>query len=523
MATRNDPLIRQLKLQAALLTRHAEQSLRSYVRQAWRILEPETSFLSNWHIDYLVEYLEAVTAGHLTRVLINMPPRYMKSLLVSVLWPTWEWIQAPHRRWVFASYAESLSSKHSVDRRTLLQSRWYQERWGDRVTLASDQNVKHEFLNTRRGHMIATSIGGSITGKGGNRIVVDDPHNPMQAESEAQREAALTYFSRTLATRLDNKNDDAIVVVMQRLHERDLSALCLELGFTHVCLPAEAEVPTRIVFPLSQRVYHRALGDVLWPVREGPRILAQQKVALGSAAYAGQYQQAPAPAGGLLFHRHWFKFYDELPRVESWLQSWDMTFKDSPSSDYVVGLQAARQGADIYLIDRRKGQWAFNETCRHVLELHQLYPQTTTILIEDAANGPAIINVLGRQVPGIIGVTPAGGKCARAQAASPVVEAGNVWLPNPRPHGRLVPERAWVDDFIHECCVFPRGAHDDDVDAFSQLVARCIINRAPFELLFCGSDGQSADADRAFRDQQAAALENQVVSLGSWFPGDGGF
>ena len=474
MSTINDQLIRQLKLQDAVLKREAEQSLYRYVRQAWSILEPEAPFLSNWHIEYVVEYLEAVTAGQITRLLINLPPRYMKSLLVSVLWPTWEWIQAPQRRWIFTSYAEALSCKHSVDRRTILQSPWYQHRWGHRVRLASDQNVKHEFMNTRRGHMIATSIGGSITGKGGSRIVVDDPHNPTQAESDAQREGALAYFSRTLSTRLDNKNDDAIVVVMQRLHERDLAALCLDLGFTHVCLPAEAEVPTRCVYPRTQQVYHRAPGDVLWPEREGPAVLAKQKVALGSAAYAGQYQQRPAPAGGLLFHPDWFKFYDERPPVERLVQSWDMTYTDGPSSDYVVGLQAARKGADIYLIDRVRGQWAFNETCRRVLELYRRYPETGTILIENAANGPAIINVLSRLVPGIIGVTPEGGKYARAQAASPIVEAGNVWLPNPRPHGRLLPERAWVDEFMHACCVFPSGAHDDDVDAFTQLVARCL-------------------------------------------------
>jgi predicted phage terminase large subunit-like protein len=479
MSTNHDQLLRQLKLQDALLKREAEQSLYSYVRQAWSILEPEAFFVPNWHIEYVVEHLEAVTAGQITRLLINLPPRYMKSLLVSVLWPTWEWIHAPERRWIFASHTEGLASKHSVDRRTILQSPWYQQRWGQRVRLASDQNVKHEFMNTRRGHMIATSIGGSITGKGGSRIVVDDPHNPLQVESDIQREGVLAYFSRTLSTRLDNKNDDAIVVVMQRLHERDLAALCLDLGFTHVCLPAEAELPTRLVYPRSARVYNRMPGDVLWPAREGPAVLAKQKVALGSAAYAGQYQQRPTPAGGLLFHPEWFKFYNELPQVDSFLQSWDMTFKDSPSSDYVVGFQAARKGADIYLIDRRKGQWAFNETCRQVLALHQQYPQTGAILIEDAANGPAIINVLNRQVPGIIGVTPEGGKYARAQAASPTVEAGNVWLPNPRPYGQLLPGRAWVEDFIYQCCVFPTGAHDDDVDAFTQLVARCVQPELP--------------------------------------------
>lgn len=472
MSTTHDQLIRQLKLQDALLKRHAEQSLRRYVEQAWPILEPEMPFLSNWHIDYLAEHLEAVTAGDITRLLINIPPRYMKSLLVSVLWPTWEWIQAPHRRWIFASYAESLSSKHSVDRRTILQSRWYQGRWGDQVQLALDQNVKSEFLNTRRGHMIATSVGGSITGKGGSRIVVDDPHNPVQAESDAQREAALEYFSRTLSTRLDNKKDDAIVVVMQRLHERDLAALCLDLGFTHVCLPAEAEGPARFVFPRSQRVYARAPGDVLWPERDGPAVLAQQKVLLGSAAYAGQYQQRPAPAGGLLFQREWFKFYDELPAVTTWAQSWDMTFKDSASSDYVVGLVGARKGADIYVVDRVKGKWAFTDSCRQVVALKQRYPKTGPIYIEDAANGPAIANALKRRVQGIVSVKPEGGKYARAQAAQPLVEAGNVWLPNPRPHGRLIPERAWVDDFLHQCCAFPTASYDDDVDALTQLVAQ---------------------------------------------------
>jgi len=479
MSITTDHLIRQLKLQAVLLTREAEQSLYRYVCQAWAILEPDTPFLSNWHLEYVVEHLEAVTAGQITRLLINLPPRYMKSLLVSVLWPTWEWIRVPQQRWIFASHTETLSSKHSVDRRTVLQSSWYQQHWGTRVRLASDQNVKHEFMNTRRGHMIATSIGGAVTGKGGNRIVVDDPHNPLQVDSDAYRESVLTYFTRTLSTRLDNKNVDAIVVVMQRLHERDLAALCLDLGFTHVCLPAEAEEPTRLVYPRSTRVYNRMPGDVLWPEREGPAVLAKQKIALGSAAYAAQYQQRPSPAGGLLFRQDWFKFYDDLPQVDSWLQSWDMTFKDSPSSDFVVGLQAARKGADIYLVDRRKGQWAFTDTCRQVVALSQRYPKTTAILIEDAANGPAIINVLNRQVAGIIAVTPQGGKFARAQAASPTVEAGNVWLPNPRPHGRLIPERAWVEDFIHQCCTFPTGAHDDDVDAFTQLIARCLVPELP--------------------------------------------
>ena len=465
-------LLRQVQLQDALLKIDAGKSLRCYVEQAWPLLEPGIRFQPNWHIDYLVEHLEAVTAGHMTQLLINMPPRSMKSLLVSVLWPTWEWIQHPATRWIFASYAESLAIKHSMDRRTVLQSDWFQQRWGDRVRLASDQNEKREFLNTQRGHMVATSIGGSILGKGGNRIVVDDPHNATQAESDTQRETAIAFFSRTLSTRLDNKNTDAMVVVMQRLHERDLSAVCLDLGFTHVCLPAEAETPTTLVFPRSGRRLSRTVGDVLWPEREGREVLARQRRLLGSAAYEGQYQQRPSPAGGTIFQRAWWRYYNELPKDLELAQSWDMAFKDKAENDFVVGLVAGRRDADIYLIDRVKGQWSFSESCRQVQALSRRYPKARSILIEDAANGPAIIDALKHKLPGLIAVQPQGGKVARAQAAQPRVEAGNVYLPNPRPYGRLIPEREWVEDFMHQLTAFPNATHDDDVDAFSQLLVR---------------------------------------------------
>ncbi len=474
-----DHLRQQAALQDALLTRQAERSLRAYVEQAWPILEPDRPFLPNWHIDLLAEYLEAVTAGEITRLLVNIPPRYMKSLLISVFWPTWEWIERPSSRWLCVSYNEALATKHSLDRRTVLQSAWYQQRWGDRVQLAPDQNEKTEFQNTRRGVMFATSMGGSVTGKGGNRIVVDDPHNPNQMDSDAQRGAAITFFRQTLSTRLNDRKRDAIVVVMQRLHERDLSAVCLDLDFTHVCLPVEAETPTPIVFPRSRRVISREPGDLLWPARDGRAELDEQRRLLGSAGFAGQYQQRPAPAGGIIFQRDWWRFYDELPELTEFAQSWDMAFKDTPDSDYVVGLVAGRSGADIYLLDRVKGQWSFSESCRQVVALSQRYRQTTRKLIEDAANGPAIIDALHHQVVGIVAVTPQGGKLARARAVQPLVEAGNVYLPNPRPHGRLIPARAWVEEFLHQCTMFPHGAHDDDVDALTQLLVHWQRPRAP--------------------------------------------
>ena len=174
----------QAALQNEILTRQAVTSLRVFVEWAWPILEPGAPFQPNWHIDLLCEYLEAVTAGEIRRLVINIPPRYGKSLLVSVCWPCWEWIQRPSHRWLFTSYAEKLASRHAIDRRRLLTSDWYQRRWGHVVRLTRDVNAKLEYHNSRRGAMVATSVGGSVTGKGGNRIVIDDPHNPTEAESD---------------------------------------------------------------------------------------------------------------------------------------------------------------------------------------------------------------------------------------------------------------------------------------------------------------------------------------------------
>jgi predicted phage terminase large subunit-like protein len=468
------PVLRdRLVLGDAVLTREAARSLRVFVELAWPILEPQTRLLPNWHIDLICEYLEAVTAGALTRLVINLPPRYMKSLLVSVLWPTWEWIQAPYQRWLFASYSESLATKHSLDRRTVLQSRWYRDRWGTRVRLVATPNEKTEYQNDRRGVMVALSMGGSATGKGGNRIVMDDPHHPSQAESDTQREQAITFFTQTLSTRLDDKRQGAIVLVMQRLHHRDLSAVCLDQGYTHLCLPAESEQRTTIVFPRSGRTLTREPGDVLWAAREDVADLAAQQHTLGAYAYAGQYQQRPSPRGGGRFKREWWRFYDELPPVDRWAQSWDLTFKGESTSDYVVGLVAAQRGADIYLVDRYKARASFQQTCAAIRALAARYPQTGAVYIEEAANGAAVIDALRREVPGLIAVRPEGGKLSRAAACEPRVEAGNISLPRPTDaNGRPRPDRAWVDDFLEQLAAFPKGDHDDDVDAFSQLLVQ---------------------------------------------------
>lgn len=455
------------------------------------MLEPATPYLHNWHIDAISEYLEAVTAGQITRLIINMPPRYMKSIAVSVLWPTWVWIEKPWLRSLFASYSQSLSTKHSLDRRTVIQSPWYQERWGSRFSLADDHNLKTEFTNNHRGHMIATSVGGTATGKGGDVLGVDDPVNPKEAHSDALRVAANTWFDQTFYTRLDNKKTGAIVVVMQRLHEQDLSGHLLQQGgWEHLKLPAEAKDRQTIVFPLSGRTVEREPGDIIWPEREGPEELAQTKRALGTYGYAGQYDQDPAPAGGGILKRHWWRYWQpkgaNLPPVPvrlpdgtielrqavdlpddltDHLQSWDMAFKDTENSAYVVGQVWAYRGADKFLLDQVRDKMDFVATEAAVQMLTAKWPQAIAKLIEDKANGPAIISRLQHKIPGIIAIPAGDSKESRTHAVAPEIEAGNVYIPHPA----VWP---WVDAFLHEASTFPASTYKDQVDAMTQALAR---------------------------------------------------
>lgn len=476
-------------------TEKARRHLKDFIKQAWPIVEPETQYLHNWHIDCISEYLEAVTAGHIKRLLVNMPPRYMKSLIISIMWPTWEWITYPHYRYLFASYASNLSTEHSVKRRNIIQSDWYQERWGHIYQLTSDQNVKTEYMNDKSGVMVATSFGATAIGKGGNRVMIDDPHNPEEVKSDIQRNGDIAFFDGSLSTRLNNKKQDAIIVVMQRLHELDLSARCMELGYEHLCLPAECEKKTIIVMPISKQEISREPNDILWPEREGPKELEQAKIALREYGYAGQYQQHPSPVEGGMLKRFWWRYWQpkganfpavmvrdkdgnylavqpvELPdKWDELIQSWDMSFKDekaakSGNPDYVAGGVWGKIGADKFLLDQVCAHMDFPQTLSAVLAMTAKWPKTGAKLVEDKANGPAVIATLKHKVSGLIAVEPEGGKVARVNAVSSQIESGNVYLPHPL-------YMSWVDPFIEQCAAFPNGRNDDQVDQMSQALTR---------------------------------------------------
>jgi len=438
----------------------------TFLRESWDILEPANPLIEDWYIDSICEHLQLVTEGKIQKLLINIPPRFGKSNIVTVLWPVWSWTQKPYQRFVFCSYSASLSIKHSVDRRNIIESDWFKKHWGNVVRLAEDQNQKQEYQNTARGHMITTSVGGTITGKGGDVVVEDDMLNPQEAESEAARAHTISMHKNVLSSRLDNPKTGARVIVEQRTHFKDLSGHVLknESGWTHLNLPMVADKPTKVIFPLSGREVIRDQGDLLNSKRVGPKEVEEMKQAMGTRTFVAQCQQNPTSEEGNILKRIWWKHWNARPEgADITIQSWDMSFKETKQGSYVVGQVWKKRGANFYLIDQWRQRVDFAECVPAMLNLAGKHPEATGILVEDAANGPAIISQLQARIPGLIPIKPMGAKISRAQAVAPFIEAGNVHIPDPS-------IADWVHDFVEECAAFKgaTGETNDQVDAMTQ-------------------------------------------------------
>jgi predicted phage terminase large subunit-like protein len=369
-----------------------------------------------------------------------------------------------------------------------------------KVSILGDQH-HGRFDNDRSGYRLSTSVGGAVTGEGGDRIVCDDPNNVNEVESDSVRKSTNDWFDVVMSTRVNDPKTAAKVVVMQRCHQQDLSWHLLEQGdWEHLCLPAEFEGPP-CVTSIGWSDQRTQLSELLWPERFGAKEIESLKRSLGSYAAAGQLQQRPSPVGGGIIKRHWFRYWQprganlppvtvrlpdgsqvsiaamEAPyRVDEQIQSWDCAFKDLDTSDYVVGQVWGQVGALYFLGHQVRARMDFPATVNAVREVSAAWPATVAKLIEDKANGSAVIQMLCRELPGILPVNPEGGKVARAAAVSPLIEAGNVYLPHPL-------YAPWVTEFIEECAAFPNGAHDDQVDAMTQTLLRW--NLVPSQTIVC--------------------------------------
>ena len=441
----------------------ARRSLAEFCKMAWHVLEPATPIKWGWALDAMCEHLEAVHNGQIKRLLMNVPPGMMKSLLTGVFFPAWEWGAGgnPSLRYLTTAHKEDLAIRDNLKCRRLISSDWYQERWS--VELCGDQNAKKKFENTATGFRESMAFR-SLTGSRGDRIIIDDPLSVDDAFSEAALSAAEQTFLEAVPSRVNNQ-DSAIIVIMQRLHERDTAGIILsrQLGYEHLMLPMRFEPERRCATCIGFTDPRTEDGELLFPERFSEAQVSEMERTMGSFATAGQLQQRPMPRGGGLFKSDWIQHWDKLPeRFDAAVISWDMTFKESATSDFVVGQVWGRKDGAFYLVDQFRGRWDFVKSLEQFVAAARKYPRITRKLIEDKANGPAIISALKRKVTGIIPITPKESKEARANAVTTLWEARNVYLPPPDRY-------PWVaQDFIPELLAFPSGAHDDTIDAMSQ-------------------------------------------------------
>ena len=466
-----------------------ERDLRKFIPLAWKVIEPHKQFVPGYHIDAIADHLMACTEGHIQNLVINIPPRHMKSLTVSVFWPAWEWIRMPGTKWLFVSYARNLVVRDSVKTRRILQSPFYQQHWRNRFRLSTDQNVKSYYENDQGGSRIVGSIDSGITGEGGDRLVVDDALKLEDSDNKDAIANVNDFWDGVLASRINDAKTGCRVIIMQRLNDGDLTGHVLrEGGWTWLYLPTEFETNRRCMTIYKRDVYNpetnetvtvtkefkdprRYEGELLNPERFGHDEVEKIKIRNGPWRYSGQQQQRPVPQGGGMFHRDWWGYYDvdNAPSIEVMqddaCQSWDCSFKDLESSSFVVGTAWSRVGIYIHLLGRERARMDFPTTVKAVKIFTARFPWIGPKLIEDKANGIAVISVLQSEVRGILArKVPDGGVHALASAVSYMVASGNVLLPGKRDeNGNLVPAFPWVLEFIIELESYPKGDFSDQV------------------------------------------------------------
>lgn len=432
------------------------------MREAWHVLEPSTPFVDGWHIKVICEHLEAVTHGKIHRLVINIPPRHAKSLIVAVFWPCWVWTQQPGTRWLFASYAQTLSIRDSLKCRRLVLSPWYQRYWGDRVKLSSDQNAKGRFENTATGYRLATSVDGVGTGEGADIVVADDPNNATEAESDLIRSTVNRWWDEAMSSRLNDPETGSFVIIQQRVHQEDLSGHVLAKGdYEHLCLPASYE-PDRPAKTILGAYDRRTVADQpLWPQRFTRRSINRLARAMGPYAAAGQLQQRPAPREGGIFQYDWWGTYTpanlQMGRCSLVLQAWDTAFKEGAENDYSVCATWGVFPNGYYLLDLFREKVSFPKLKREAIAQHARW-RPSVVLIEDKASGQSLLQELRADtvIPIIpVKVGPHEDKISRATSVSPIVESGKCYLPEGAP---------FLEAFLSEHGNFPNGAHKDIVD-----------------------------------------------------------
>jgi len=453
---------------------------------AWHVLEPAQPYVHGWHIEAVCEHLEAITHGELSRLLINIPPGTMKSMLVNVFWPAWEWGPRgmPAMRFIGASHSEALATRDNLKMRRLVQSDWFQERWP--TPLTGDQNAKTFYETEATGFRLSCPVS-SMTGRRGDRVAWDDPHSVEAAISDAHRETALRVFTETLPTRLNNPDRSAIIIVMQRLHEEDVAGYILEhdLGYEHLMLPMEFEPERKCRTSLGFEDPRTEDGELLFPDRFPRNVVDRDKKVMGQYATAGQFQQRPAPRSGGFFAWEKLSVVDAAPKLTKIVRYWDKAGTDGGGA-YTAGVKMGL-GTDgyWYVLDATRGQWAAAKREPVIQSTATLDGKAVHIWIEQepGSGGKESAESTVKALAGFVcrAERATGDKAVRAEPYAVQVEAGNI---------RLV-RGPWNQDFIDEHKTFPAGKYKDQIDAASGAFNKLAATRTVAPIAPSGTTSQS--------------------------------
>ena len=396
-------------------------------------------------------------AGRLpAHLIVNLPPRSLKSYLVSVAWVAWLLGRKASFRIICASYSEELAHKFSRDCRALMESRFYKRVFP--THLSPKKSTETEFETTKRGSRLATSVGGTLTGRGGDIFIIDDPTKANDANSQVALEAANEWFRNTALSRLNDQSKSLVVVTQQRLHSDDLSGVLIERGWPSLVIPAIATEPQDYAVSDGE-VYHRPAGELLQRDRDRPEVVEEIKLSVGSRIFAAQYQQNPTPPEGNLIKAFWLPRYQLCPprqKFDHVVLSCDPAGKANIKNDYTALTVVGVSKRESYLLQVSRGHWTVLEMRDRIKALASQW-EATHVIVEDTASGMGLIQILREQTRlSVIGRHPKEDKETRLSRHQGRFEAGRIFLPFEAP---------WLADFEHELLAFPNGRYDDQVDA----------------------------------------------------------
>jgi predicted phage terminase large subunit-like protein len=481
------------RIEKGLLVEEAEKrkmqsSYFFFFKKAWEVLEPSTTLQLNWHIKFLCDIAQKEVERIARKepkekdFIINIPPRTLKSYIFSIMLCPWAWTRYPHLRFIYTSYNYDLSTLHSVQSKTIIESDWYTSKWGSSFKLKKDQNEKTYFVNDKNGHRFSTSIGGTVSGYGADIIVVDDPINPTKARSDAHLKEASDHYKTGLYNRINELKIGVRFIVMQRVIDKDLSGILLDnqegntekenvsQNYEHICLPAELRESTeKIISPLYLKDKYR--DNLLFPDRLDLKELQRVKSEMSQFWYLAQYLQIPYSSESKIFIRDKFRFYVDPPaKFDFIIESWDLAqkeedFKGEKGRDFNVGQVWGFKHPNFFLLYQARFKGGFNEQLARYLEVADLYPNTIKSLIEDKVNGSTLIQFLKKSITKIYEFNPgSSSKQERAEVVSGIQHNGRIYLPH-------TSYFSWVNDFLDRVCAFPDNRKkDDEVDAMVQML-----------------------------------------------------